>query len=441
VTLPKPLRIVQAAGWYLPTSQGGTEVYVSELAKRLRAAGHDVRIAAPEALGQQERTYDEGGFPVYRYPIPVRVTRDEAQGRTIVRGADLFHVWLRKMQPDVVHMHTFVTGLGLAELRVAKSLGAKVIATTHSASLGFTCQRGTMMRWGRRLCDGIAGPIKCAACELEHRGVARPLAIGTAMIPPSLGGLGRRAPGKLGTLIGMTSLIRHNQASQREMFELVDKFVVLSAWARDVLVANGGPPLKIALNRLGVRFPATVKARSSKSPVTVAYIGRFDLIKGVTDFARAISLVPRSAPIRFEFHGPVQYRTELAVLDRLKALVGPDAWVTFGGELDAAGVRAVLARVDVICCPSRAVEGGPTVALEAHAAGVPVIGSDIPALSELVRDGVNGRLYRSGDVRALASILRDLASRPERVNEWRQQLPVVRTMDDVASDYLDMYYA
>src|SRR3954470_11201807 len=91
----KPLRIVQAAGWYLPSSTGGTEVYVSELAKRLRSAGHDVRIAAPEALGQDERTYEEGGFPVYRYPIPVRVTRSEAQGRVTVRGADLFHQWLR----------------------------------------------------------------------------------------------------------------------------------------------------------------------------------------------------------------------------------------------------------------------------------------------------------------------------------------------------------
>ena len=54
------MRIVQAVGWYLPTSTGGTEVYVSELSKRLRAAGHEVLIAAPETLGQQERTYDEG---------------------------------------------------------------------------------------------------------------------------------------------------------------------------------------------------------------------------------------------------------------------------------------------------------------------------------------------------------------------------------------------
>ena len=436
------MRIVQAAGWYLPTSKGGTELYVSELAKRLRAAGHDVVIAAPEAGGQDERTYDEDGFEVYRYPIPSLVTREEAQGRVTVRGADRFHEWLRRKQADVVHMHTYVTGLGLAELRVAKGTGARVIATTHAASLGFTCQRGTMMRWGTTLCDGLARPSKCAACQLQHRGIARPLAMAAAMMPPSMGGLGRTIPGWFGTMIGMTDLIAFNQAAQREMLDLVDRFVVLSDWARSVLIANGAPPAKIALNRLGVRFPVDAEAaRRSGSPVTVAYIGRFEPIKGATDFARAISMLPKSAPMRFEFHGPVQFRTELAVVDRLKAIVGPDAWVHFGGELDAAGVRSVLGRVDAICSPSRVVEGGPTIALEAQAFGVPVIGSDIPALSELVTDGVNGRLYPAGDARALASILMELAANPDLVNDWRASLTPVRTMDDVTRDYLELYAA
>ena len=137
-------------------------------------------IAAPEALGQSERTYELDGFNVYRYPIPLRATRDEAQGRVVVRGAELFHEWLRRTMPDVVHVHTYVTGLGLAELRAAKATGAKVIATTHAASLGFTCQRGTMMRWGSKLCDGIVRPAKCAACQLQHRGVGVPFALGAA---------------------------------------------------------------------------------------------------------------------------------------------------------------------------------------------------------------------------------------------------------------------
>ena len=95
------MRIVQAVGWYLPTSTGGTEVYVSELAKRLRACGHDVLIAAPEATGHRERTYEEGGCRVYRYPIPAMPTREEAQGLVPVRGVERFHRWLATQRPDV----------------------------------------------------------------------------------------------------------------------------------------------------------------------------------------------------------------------------------------------------------------------------------------------------------------------------------------------------
>jgi glycosyltransferase involved in cell wall biosynthesis len=317
-----------------------------------------------------------------------------------------------------------------------------VVATTHAGSLGFTCQRGTMMRWGSKLCDGLVRPAKCAACQLQHRGVAVPLAIGAALMPPPVGALARRLPGRLGTVLGMTNLITHNQSAQHEMLNLVDRFVVLSEWARNVLIANGAPPAKVTLNRLGARFPrAATPTRSAGSPLSVAYVGRFDPIKGVDDFARAIALVPPSAPIRFEFHGPVQYVTEHTVVNRMKSIVGPDAWVTFGGELDADGVRALLDRIDVVCCPSRVVEGGPTIALEANAAGVPVIGSAVPALSEFVRDGVNGRLFPAGDARALATVLKDLAANPDLVDRWRSNLPAVRTMDDVTADYLAMYAA
>jgi glycosyltransferase involved in cell wall biosynthesis len=79
--------------------------------------------------------------------------------------------------------------------------------------------------------------------------------------------------------------------------------------------------------------------------------------------------------------------------------------------------------------------------LEAHAAGVPAIGTNIPALSELVRDRVNGRLYPAGNVSALAEILKELAETPELVDRWRACLPSVRTMDDVTRDYLEMYAA
>jgi glycosyltransferase involved in cell wall biosynthesis len=433
------MRIVQAVGWYFPASVGGTEVYVDALAHRLQAAGHETLVAAPDPVVRNERTYDHDGIPVYRYPIEAPPTRSEAQSRVRARGAERFHAWLASTRPDVVHFHTFVTGMGLLEVRAAKALGCRVIATTHAASLGFTCARGTLMRWGTELCSGRVSRVTCTACQLDHRGATRPLGYAAALVPPFVGSVARHLPGPLGTALGMTELITHNRHAQRELLELVDRYVVLTDWARDVLLANGAPAEKIAVNRLGVRFAAPARHAARTGPVTIAYIGRFDPIKGVDDFARAIAAVPGTLPIRFEFHGPVRNRADMTALERVKSLAGANAWVTIGPELDAEGVRSVLSRIDVLCSPSRVVEGGPTVALEANAAGVPVVGTDLPGLSEIVTQNVNGRLVPSGDWKALARVFRELAADPTLVQRWRDALTPVRTMDDVAADYLRMY--
>src|SRR5215470_702940 len=149
------MKIVQAVGWYHPDSVGGTEVYVAALSRALRAAGHDVVVAAPEPGSTAPRTYTYDGCEVFRYPIPVEPSRDEAQGDAPVRGAAHFHRWLSSTHADVVHMHTFVTGLGLYEILAAREAGSRVVVTTHASSLGYICQRGTLMLRGETLCDGV----------------------------------------------------------------------------------------------------------------------------------------------------------------------------------------------------------------------------------------------------------------------------------------------
>ena len=119
-----------------------------------------------------------------------------------------------------------------------------------------------------------------------------------------------------------------------------------------------------------------------------------------------------------------------------------DRRITFGPEVDARDVPRVLAGYDVLCCPSLALEGGPTVAIEAHAVGTPVIGSRIGGLAEIVSDGVDGRLTTPGDCGALAKVLREIAENPAgTVDRWRTALPQARTMDAVADDYLKVYAA
>ena len=441
------MRIVQAAGWYAPDSLGGTELYVAALSDRLRRLGHDVLVAAPDAAHTSERHYAHDGIPVYRYPIPESITRDEARGFALVRGAERFHRWLSSAHADVVHVHTFVTGLGLAEVAAARAAGSRVIVTSHSASLGFLCERGTMLRLGRALCDGVAEPIKCATCALQKRGV-----------PPWAGALASRVervapasvdlPGRVGTLFAMPSLIRANMAAQERLFSLVDAFVVLSRWAAEALMANGAPPEKVVLNRLGVApriggWPAKAPPQQapSTSPITVGYVGRAEDIKGLEDFVRAVVLMKKAVPIQARVVALASGEHERTILERCRRLAARDARVVFEDPVNPHKIPALLASLDVLVCPSRALEGGPTIALEAHAVGTPVVGSAIPALSELIRDGVNGALYPPGDVRRLTGLLTELAHDPARIDTWRTQLPAVRLFDAVTAEYLRLYQA
>lgn len=441
------MKIVQAVGWYFPDSVGGTEVYVAGLCRRLRAAGQDVVVVAPDAAHATERTYEHEGVPVYRYPIPAAPTREEAQGAVPVRGAERFQRWLADQRPDVVHAHAFVTGLGLAELEAAKAGGARVIVTTHSASLGWICQRGTMMRWGERLCDGLCRPAKCAACELQHRGLSKPLALAVGAVPPALGRVGRALPGRLGTAVGMRDLVTRNQTRQREMLAAVDRFVLLTQWALDAAAANGAPREKLALNRLGLSQGKVApkpgpEEQPTARPITIGYLGRFDPIKGVHDLARAAASLPRDVGIRVEFRGPTQSAGERAVVGELRRLAAGDPRITFAGPVAAAGALAVLAGYDALCSPAVCLEGGPTVAIEAHAVGTPVIGTRIGGLAELVTDGLNGRLVPPGDWRALADVLAAMAADPGKtIDRWRRALPPARTMDQIAADYLAIYAA
>ena len=441
------MRIIQALGWYVPDSLGGTEVYVMGLCRRLRSAGHHVSVAAPAAGAPAPSSYEHDGVKVLRYPIPALPSREECQGSRPVRGAEHFRRFLLREKADVVHFHTFVTGLGLAEAAAAKTSGARVIVTTHSSSLGYICQRGTMMRWGERVCDGLCRPAKCAACVLQSLGLPKFFSTVLGALPGPVSRTGRDLSGRLGTALAMHDLISRNQAMQREMLTTVDRFVLLTQWALDAAAQNGAPREKLVLNRLGFsqrssgRKPGPAE-RPTVGPIRVGYLGRFEAVKGVHDLARAAASLPSELPLEVEFRGPVRTGEERRVLAELRALTGHGSRVRFAGAVSPDDVLAVLAGYDVLCCPSVSLEGGPTVAIEAFAAGTPVVGTRIGGLAEMVTDGVNGRLVPPCDWRALAGVLRAVALDPAgTIDRWRGSLPPARTMDEIATDYLSLYVA
>src|SRR5215470_15814912 len=117
-------------------------------------------------------------------------------------------------------------------------------------------------------------------------------------------------------------------------------------------------------------------------------------------------------------------------------MCGGDPRVAVQDGVSPATIADILNSYDVICCPSRCLEGGPTVALEAMALGIPVIAASVGGVAEVVEDGVNARLVPPGDVNRLAAALTEVASDPgATICEWKKHLPPTRRMYDVTREY------
>ena len=250
----------------------------------------------------------------------------------------------RQLEADVVHVHNMLPLPGPRALAAARGAGAAVVLQLHNLRL--FCAIGVAAR------DG--GP--CFRCH--HRN--------------TLPGLVLNCRGSLPeAAVYAVALARH----QPLVFDSVDRFVVPSAYA-----AGQSALLGVPADRLEVvphYLPADAFAERSR-----AGEGRHALVasrlapeKGIDTAIEAAAL--SGVPLRVAGEGPAA--AELAELaDRTGAPV------EFTGRLNRASLERELAGAAMLLMPSRYHEFAGYSALEAMAAGVPVIGSTLGALPEIV---------------------------------------------------------
>ncbi len=411
---------------YFPDASGGTEVYVRGLVRELAARGIAGAVAAP---GCEAGWVEVDGAPVHRYPA-----------EPVSAAAAAFAAVLDELRPSLVHFHALSPAVNAECARAAKARGLPVVWTYHTPTL--SCARGTMMRFGSTPCDGQFRAFRCTACASRALSGSRLVAGMLAAVPASVSAaFGRTLPGRIGTALGSRARQVARDAGFRAAMAEADCIVAVCDWVRAVLLANGLSPEKIIVSRQGlvqaIAPPADRSPESRSGPLRIAYFGRIDPTKGVHVLIEALAAIP-DVSVRLDIHGVVQPGAE----HRLAALRGQaagDDRIRFLAPLAMDAVPRAMAAYDFIAVPSRWLETGPLVVLEAFAAGVPVLGSRLGGIAELVRDGIDGVLLPVADAPAWAGAIRRLAEDRSRVGALHAGVQPPRTMAAVAEDMLGVY--
>ena len=178
--------------------------------------------------------------------------------------------------------------------------------------------------------------------------------------------------------------IRTFVSYSRACYEACDPIVTLFEGNQRLQAEDGAPPgrLRVIPNGVDVRRYADLAATRRPHPPTIALIGRIVPIKDIKTFLRACALLRRSVPgLRAWLLGSGSEDPAYAAECRdMVRHLGLEDTVTFHGQVR---LDDHLAEIDVLVLTSIS-EAQPLAILEAGAAGIPVVATDVGSCRDLI---------------------------------------------------------
>jgi glycosyltransferase involved in cell wall biosynthesis len=425
---------------YPPRYNTGTEIYAHRMAVTLRQRGHDVRVFAHEPdvrsdalLKVHDDSVDE--VPVRRLTVFEGLSPNHALHDFYdVFVGKIFGEWLDRTRPDVVHVFHLM-GLGLSLVEEAAARGIPVFV--QLMDFWFLCPTVQLLRRDGSLCSGPDTPV-CVDCLAPDNYGYQAL----RMFSKRDGFVESSAPDPSFTDlnhadVGLRRAALHGRADFiRGVLDQATALVAPSRFLKGMFLSHGYRDQHMLHVPYGVD-PAMGEVRplpvNGEGTVTFGFFGSVNPQKGLEVLVSAFRQY-RNDAFRLVVHGNMTHFPKYA--KRVRAFADIDARITFRGPYGHGELASALSSIDVLVVPSVWYENTPFVVLEAFSAGRPVVASDLGGLSEIVRDGHNGRTFRAGDPGALMNVLRDFHEDPGLLARLAGGIERVRTLEENAQDFV-----
>ena len=434
------MKVLLAVHLFFPAHRAGTEVLTLELARSLRAKGHEVSIvtcvrhdhlASLRHPWVSQEVYDS--FDVYQLNFGLKGVRDSIG--THINAGDRVQLLLdlvATLSPDLVHF-THINGFSSAAIAAIRKIRIPVFfsATDYWA----ICPKTNLIRTGsEELCLGPKQPADCVRCY-QPRLPALVAQIALKVMRPQFGALSKKAASLYSLKIRGSAMAENVNCS--------NKIFVSTSFLARLLAEYGVERHLIRVVPYGVRLgnmPERIGVPASFNairPLRVAFIGSFTRIKGAHVLLEALGLLTNS---QLENLAVYVYGSgnsgEPEYADRLKQLAShANNAVTFMGTFPHENIGEIIRSMHMVVVPSIWYESAPLVLCSALAAGVPVLVSRLGGMTEIVKEGVEGFSFAAGSTTQLAALITRLLGTPE----WFRELLTrpeskFRTPDDYADD-------
>jgi glycosyltransferase involved in cell wall biosynthesis len=299
-------------------------------------------------------------------------------------GRNLVAAAIARHRPDIMHVHNFFPLLSPAIFDTAHAASVATVLTLHNFRI--TCASPYLNRDGR-------------PCEKCVEG------------SPLWGVWHRCYRGSLAGSAAVVGMIQFHRA--RGTWNRVDRLVANSEFAREIFIRAGVEPNRLVIKPNCIADPYEGRqALPLHRRAGALFVGRLSSEKGAVfliDTWRNVDM-----PLTVVGDGPL--------IDACRARAPGN--VTFVGWRGAGDIQEMMRQSALLVVPSLWYEMFPLVMIEAMAAGLPLVTSDLGALPGIVTSADAGAVFRAGDGAALRAAIEAVTGDPER---WRHHATSART--------------